>query len=347
MNGDPGPRRAPTVPSDDPGPRLAPTVAAGYFGFGNAGDELILQSLVKSVRGASWTALVPRRVSVPGAGVADRWSFRAVTRALRGARVLVFGGGEIFQARTSWRSLTYYLGLLLWARLLGCRVLVYGIGLDPGLPAWARRLTTAALAVATKVWARDATTAEHFGASVVADAAWTWPVEAPRPPEYPSGILWILRLTGPEDVADWAAALNALGASGGEHGFLPLQPSLDLPDLGRLRLKLDFPHRLESWTALDDVFRAVGRYGAVITMRYHGLVAAALAGRRCAAMADHGKVLELARSLSVSVLRRSDLSGPALAALTAHALSSVPPDPAPWRARAEQGLRELEAALAK
>jgi hypothetical protein len=225
-------------------------------------------------------------------------------------------------------------------------VLVYGIGLDPRLPRWARALVRAAVGLtAAKVWARDVSTGEAFGAPVVADAAWTWDPGPDVPPEVPSGVLWILRLDGPADVAEWAAALNELAGAGGAHGFLALQPGLDLPALGRLRLRLDFPSRLESWNVPDDVFRAVRRYEVVVSMRYHGLVAAALAGRRCAAMADHGKVLEIARSLSVTVLRRGDLSAPALAALTAHARAAAPVDPASWRARAERGLAELEAEL--
>src|SRR5690349_4942257 len=122
-------------PSHSPLPRGEGTarplcVLAGYFGYGNAGDELILQTLRRHVPSVRWAVLWPPNVPSPvGVEVVDRWSSWALARVFRRARALVLGGGEIFQARSSFFSLLYYVALVFWARLWGCRIFAFGLGI--------------------------------------------------------------------------------------------------------------------------------------------------------------------------------------------------------------------------
>jgi len=93
-------------------------VISGYYGFGNAGDEAILEAMVRDLR-----ALAPGArlvvLSADPAATAARCGVEAVPRmhlpsvlgALRGADLFISGGGSLLQDATSWRSVPYYAGI--------------------------------------------------------------------------------------------------------------------------------------------------------------------------------------------------------------------------------------------
>jgi polysaccharide pyruvyl transferase WcaK-like protein len=60
---------------------------------------------------------------------------------------------------------------------------------------------------------------------------------------------------------------------------------------------------IEGWKDVDDLLPIFRRHDAVVSMRYHGLLLAALADRPAVAVAAHGKVSSLARALDCPVLR--------------------------------------------
>ncbi len=146
-------------------------LVAGYYGYGNIGDEAILRSLLhdlsRQVPGAEFQVMLGRGGGVGvkggaggGAGgiggasagaVVDpvssetaspaRTSPRvrylprlkplAIVRAMRGSDMLLLGGGTLIQDVTSVRSLAYYLALIWVAKRMRLPVAVYGGGLGP------------------------------------------------------------------------------------------------------------------------------------------------------------------------------------------------------------------------
>jgi polysaccharide pyruvyl transferase WcaK-like protein len=262
---------------------------AGCFGFGNAGDEMIARSVRGAAPEARWRTL--------GAGL-SRWNPASLSWELLRAKALVYGGGELFQTRTSRRSLLYYAALPALARACGASFAAYGMGLDrdmagPDLSRAARALDRAA-----RLWFRDEASLALYRsaggkapASVAPDPAWTWPV--PEGPESPSAlrrVLWIPRSPLTEE------RLRALAErAGGAPAFLFLQPSRDVRAFGGLPA-------VESWedpAVLPSLFLG---HDAVVSMRYHGLVLAALTGRPAVALAAHGKVAVVAAALGFPVL---------------------------------------------
>lgn len=137
-------------------------VVSGYYGFGNAGDEAILEAMLRDVR-----ALAPAvRVVVLSGDPADtsarfgveavpRMNPGAVMRALRGADLFLSGGGSLLQDATGWGSVPYYAGLMGVARRLGVPVVVYAQGVGPLRRPWLRRLAAAAVGAASEITVRD------------------------------------------------------------------------------------------------------------------------------------------------------------------------------------------------
>src|SRR5690606_31940136 len=137
-------------------------VISGYYGFGNAGDEAILEAMVRDLR-----ALAPGArlvvLSADPAATAARCGVEAVPRthlpsvlgALRGADLFISGGGSLLQDATSWRSVPYYAGLMRLARWMGVPVFVYAQGIGPLRRPWLRRLAARVLNGAAEVTVRD------------------------------------------------------------------------------------------------------------------------------------------------------------------------------------------------
>lgn len=324
---------------------------AGYFGYGNAGDELILRLLretLSPVAGAGLRYLAGPRPAFPG-GVPRR-NPGAVLSALRDARALVLGGGELFQTRTSRRSLAAYLALPAAMGIQRKPFWVFGVGVDPDLPPLALRATAATLRRARGVWARDeASRAALAGlgvASVVmADTVWALPVP---PPAAPGGtrrrVVWIPRFpNGADTLARLAPLINEL--SDFEHALLPLHPPLDAGPLQALRALLRGDVATWAWAAPEELPRRLMEADVVVSMRYHGLVLAALAGRPVVALAAHGKVALLGEEMGVPVLRPGDATAESLATALRRAAARPPVDPATRAASARSALRDLARVL--
>ncbi len=117
---------------------MADIIISGYYGLGNSGDEALLKSIVDDLRGIepslSITALsgnaeYTRRVY--GIDTMNRFNPIGVFKALKGGKLLISGGGSLIQDATSTKSLLYYLGIILLAKLLGLKVMLYANGLGP------------------------------------------------------------------------------------------------------------------------------------------------------------------------------------------------------------------------
>ena len=164
---------------------LARVVVSGYYGFGNAGDELILSTLCHALRGHELTVLSadPARTRREhGVGAVPRKAPAAILRSLARADLLVSGGGGLLQDATGALTVPYYLSVIAAALALRRPVMVYAQGIGPLRSAWSRRLL-AALRGAAVVTVRDAESADLLrragvrGIHVTADAA----LALPRP----------------------------------------------------------------------------------------------------------------------------------------------------------------------
>ena len=253
---------------------------AGYYGFGNLGDDILLETYLARLR--------PRfdvSVLLPGQPV-DRWSPRAVVRAVANTDILLFGGGGIFQDKTGSLGLAYYLSLILLARLFGKRVVLLGQGIGPlspfGLP-----LTRAVLRLAEKITVRDAASLElleGLSVSLSADSALLWEgLQGPAgrsPAAPPKKIVFIAR-EGP-DLDDALRLVRDLAEkSGAAVETLPFQPAVPRKTLERLK-----------------------EADLVVSMRLHGLILAAALGIPCIAAHDDPKILAwVAGSRDIAGLR--------------------------------------------
>ncbi len=158
-----------TLASPVPFNGAADVVISGYYGFGNMGDETLLDTiageLAAEVPGVKIAALTrrPKKDGMRhGIRCIGRTNVIGVIRVLRGAKLLISGGGTLFQDGTSKRSLWYYAGVIRLAKRLGTKVYVYANGIGPVLDEKNRATTAAVVGLADCVTVRDPDSKEEL-----------------------------------------------------------------------------------------------------------------------------------------------------------------------------------------
>lgn len=143
-------------------------VVSGYYGFGNAGDEALLEALLGELRllrpDAHFVVLsrnpadTARRYGVESV---SRTNVRQIASSLQDADLFISGGGSLLQDATSARTVPYYVGLIELARRFGVPICVYAQGLGPLRRPFLRRLAARGLQKADIVTVRDEVSAQE------------------------------------------------------------------------------------------------------------------------------------------------------------------------------------------
>jgi len=286
---------------------------SGYYGFSNAGDDAILQSIHEGILSTSdavdITVLSDNPASTTtqyGLEALPRFRFWTVLRALRRCDALVSGGGSLLQDRTSTRSILYYLSVMRGAQLLGKPVMLYANGIGPVQKPANRRRVKKVVDRATLVTLRDANSARelefmgvrrpalHVTADPVfnltaASRARAWEllrscgIAADRPFAAVSVRPWPGTAAFSEDLAALCDYLSE--RYGMQILFLPMQPAADVPaslQVGR-HMRTAFcvlgdgagQTAAESKLSPNDLMAVLGEAKLCLAMRLHTLIFAA------------------------------------------------------------------------
>lgn len=281
-------------------------VIVGYYGFGNTGDEAVLAAMTASLREADpslelavLTADPAGSHPVPGLAVANRWRPLQVLDALHRADILISGGGTLLQDATSLRSLAYYVGLILLARFMGKKVVIYGNGFGPLRSHLGRFLAGEALEAAHLITLRDSRSHAEVTAryphladrtSLTADPAFLLPpassdrarqllATAGLAPGAPFLAVCVRHWKGFDLTAPLAAALDGAAAAGVTPLFLPMQVPGDTEASRRVQAAMTQPSLiLEERVAPAEFAAMLAEARAVVAMRLHAAILAAAAG---------------------------------------------------------------------
>lgn len=126
----------------------------GYYGYGNMGDEQLLDDTVRLIHELPVTSSIVVAngpCSVPFQSF-NRWNLLAWVFQLRSSQGLIFGGGSVFQSKTGMLSLLYYLLIVQLARMVSCPVILLCHGWGPFQSLWHERLASWVLRYAHRSW---------------------------------------------------------------------------------------------------------------------------------------------------------------------------------------------------
>ncbi|MBC5808465.1 MAG: polysaccharide pyruvyl transferase CsaB [Candidatus Eremiobacter antarcticus] len=305
---------------------------SGYYGFGNFGDEAILEIFVREWRRRRPLDVLTVLSATPdltssafGVKAVPRSSFGVVREALRRCDVFVSGGGGLLQTSTSVRSLLYYAGLVHQAAKDNRRSAIFAQGIGP-LNFAGKQIVRRSCARVDLAVVRDAESGAilralipsadvRLGADPVflaeesVDADSEFDARGPErtlaaegiPSEGPLVAVVVRPSRALERLsADIAAAIDLLASRYGAHVVLiPFQRPVDvvacvsiIRRCGTSPVLLGGGYTLATMTAL---FR---RCSALIGMRLHALILAARVGLPFLAVPYDPKIEALCSSLS-------------------------------------------------
>ena len=294
-------------------------VMSGYYGFSNAGDDAILQSIHEGILAASQDVAVTVLSNDPeltwdlcSLEAVPRFQVWKVLKALRRCDALLSGGGSLLQDRTSTRSLLYYLSIIRAAELFHKPVMLYANGIGPVRKPANRRRVRRAVERAALVTLRDGSSArelQEMGVTrpdlhVTADPVFNLPpasrergMELLQAARLPQGsrfaVVSVRDWPGTEEFPQKLAGLcdHLRRTYGMEILFLLMQPKHDRNTTGLVRQAMEEPsYLLDTATTPRELMAVLGEAELCVAMRLHTLIFAARMAVPCIGLVYDPKV---------------------------------------------------------
>lgn len=279
-------------------------LVSGYYGFSNAGDDAILQSIHDGIMSTGENISVTVLSNDPeqttrnyGLKAVPRFSLGQAWQAVKECDLLLSGGGSLLQDRTSTRSLMYYLSLIHLAKAMGKKVALYANGIGPVLRTGNRRQVCRAVERADLVTLRDHSSLQELrdmgvqrqDLHVTADPVFTmqW-AEDERVDEILSATklpvgqpFAVLSVRSWPDMKDFARELAAVcDHLYNQHGlmslFVLMQPESDRALSAQVMAQMTTPAvLLDQPLTPEELMGVVARGKLCLAMRLHTLIFAA------------------------------------------------------------------------
>ena len=334
-------------------------LVSGAYGLGNPGDEAILEAILARIREAD-SSIPVTVLSREPAQTAERFKIRAlksfdffrIIKTLKSCSLLISGGGSLLQNATSTRSLLYYLCIIRLAKKMGCRVLMYGCGIGPIKGGLCKKLAAEAInSCADCITLRDSDALESLkelgvepgeaqeDASprvlVTAD-----PVFSLQPSEKKDADRAMDAFGISEDDPFIAFAVKDCPQLAGKEGLIASAAAKCYEEHGlksvfiagsaedkalaeRICASLDTPYRIISGSfGAGPVIALLQRARALVSVRLHYLIFAAIAGTPMAALSYDPKVSGFMKELGCgSCVELEELTEEKLSALIEEAVA--------------------------
>ncbi|HLX26537.1 MAG TPA: polysaccharide pyruvyl transferase CsaB [Candidatus Cybelea sp.] len=295
---------------------------SGYYGFGNLGDEALLEVMLERVRARFPSARLEVLSASPQVTASQhrvetvpRWEWREVRSAIGRSDVIVSGGGGLLQNATSTRSLLYYAGILREAIRRRRKTMLFAQSVGP-LDYWGRLIVRQFCKGLDRATVRDersqrllhellpSTPIEQTADPVFlydeADEAVDLSGEGLGPESGPYAIVSIRKAAALRDAP--SAVARAVDRLGRDHGiraaFLPLGGAADAAaSTDVIRLCTSNPVLLPECTLRTAASILRGAH-VVVAMRLHALILAARYAVPFMAIAYDPKVSALCEDLA-------------------------------------------------
>jgi polysaccharide pyruvyl transferase CsaB len=293
---------------------------SGYYGFGNFGDEVLLEAMVRRLRGRYPTATIDVLSADPattaahlGVEATARGDLRAVRRAIARADVVLSGGGGLLQNVTSLRSLLYYAGIVRAAIRARKRTMIFAQSIGP-LNGWGRMVVRACCRGIDAATVRDERSRRLLGTLLpgvrverTADPAFLF--DTPTEPldlraegldgPGPLVVFAVRRWQGQDASATLlaAAADRLADRHGAQVAFLALGGPPDAEAATTIIRRAKSAPLLLPAYPLAQAAQVIGRAALVVGMRLHALIVAARLGVPFTAVPYDPKVAALLEEL--------------------------------------------------
>ena len=273
---------------------MSDIVISGYYGFKNAGDELILKSMISDLRFYKPDVKITVLSSAPAktsreynVSASNRWNILSVIREISNCKMLLSGSGGLFQDTTGILSLWYYLLVILTAKIFGKTVFVYAAGIGEikyRFNAFLIKKCFDNVDFITVRTEQDKELLESFGAgkevTVTADPVFglKLPLTAKKSGVEKPRVGIILRKTKnwKQDLKIFSELSETLVKNlKAEVILIPFHPSKDIKYLETIRNSAVLPVDIFFWQDTEKLLELLSQLDVIVSMRLHGLILAA------------------------------------------------------------------------
>ena len=248
-------------------------LVSGYIGFNNFGDEAIFKALCDHLKDCEISVLSNKKYE--NIISYSRFNILEILKAILNCDVLISGGGSLLQNKTSNISLLYYLFIILLARFLNRKVIIFAQGFEKIKGEFFEKLLAHTLKCTNFVSVRDLKSQKYLNSLGVKSSYLSDPIYSilqKTQIKEKHGLIVQLR-----DVVD-VELINELAFAikenyDGEITVLALQKELD--EKACLEFKKHFKNA--KYYCHKDIFETIdliNRAQYVISTRLHGLICA-------------------------------------------------------------------------
>lgn len=287
-------------------PKKYHAVVSGYYGYNNSGDDALLYAIIDNVRQfmpwvrmAVFSSRVKQTRTQYEIDAINRYSIFKLIKAIKEAKLLISGGGSLIQDLTSSKSLYYYLGVIILAKKMGIKVMIYANGIGPIIHKRNMKIVKNVLNKVDLITLREPDSMlelKRLGVDkpeiiVTADPALAiTPVPNERADELLKGLGIGEKPFVAIAIRDWekvAIGFKSIIAQAADYifekyGFIPLfmtmQKNKDSKETLRIIDEMKCKAYIFQSDRVDEVIAVIGKAKAVIGMRLHTLVYAAKGG---------------------------------------------------------------------
>lgn len=291
---------------------MARVLISGYYGFGNAGDELILSSLLNSLRKLDSALEIVVLSSAPKLTAAkykvksiNRRNPCALLKELKKTDLLISGGGGLIQDITSFWNSIYYLGIIFLGEILKKKTFLYAQGVGPLRNRFLQRLTAFVFRRMDVLTVRDEYSkrfleglgVSHPSLEVTADPVFSLDSPNESSPDLSANlrrVAFVLRQVTPKRERILAAAVEEISKNFYPEIFLiPFQVKEDLPAAERMRQLTGNRVSIFSWRNPEELLDFFSSLDLIVSMRLHGLVLGILKRKIVIGLSDDPKIINL------------------------------------------------------
>lgn len=298
---------------------------SGYYGLGNFGDELILFSMLSSLRKLD-NSLAITVLSADPEFTGNTYEVQAIKRTniftfwkeLKKTDLFISGGGGLLQDISSFRSSFYYLGLIFLAQIFGKKTFFYAQGIGR-LRNWLLRFFTFFVVNRMDgVTLRDENSKmflQSLGVSrpkieVTADPVFALDIPSRLISEKKElkRIGFILRKTGTKEKKQLLAVIDLIQEKlNSEIFLLSFQEREDLFVAEEIKKLRENRIELFRWQNFTQLFNFFSKIDLVVSMRLHGLILGILQNRVVIGLSADPKIKILGETFSFPVISLDDL----------------------------------------
>ncbi|HAX62037.1 MAG TPA: polysaccharide pyruvyl transferase CsaB [Elusimicrobia bacterium] len=274
---------------------MSDILISGYYGFKNAGDELILKAMITDLRSYKPDVKITVLSAAPNetsnsynVRAVNRWNVFSVIREISKCKMLLSGSGGLFQDTTGTLSLWYYLLIILTAKIFRKTVFVYAAGIGEIKYAFNSFLIKKCFDKVDFITVRteqDKDELQSFAVSkeIIVTSDPVFGLELPKPETKSTfgkkqriGIILRKTKNWKKDVKIFSELSDLIVENlKAEVIFIPFQLSKDIKLLNLIKNNTDVPIDIFTWNDTEKLLELFSKLDIIVSMRLHGLILSA------------------------------------------------------------------------